>query len=268
MALTVGLAACGSDSSGSATTQSSADGASTFTPREAGVFLVGTELPAPPFWIGDDYDAITGGFEVELATELGKRLGGLEFRPVNYPFAGIAAGARCDCDIIFSQITIYPEREAKWDFTPPYFDSDQGLMVKTGTKVPDVAAAKKLRYGVQTETTGLDFLNSTLKPDQETRVYDTTVDMFNALAAGDVDAILFDVPILLGAIKGGQVQDAEIVAQFESGEKYGAAMAKGSPNTAAVNKVMQELIDDGTVAKLQAKFFGVATADVAPFLKI
>jgi polar amino acid transport system substrate-binding protein len=266
LVLSVGLAACGDDektpASGGPTT---AAGGNEFTPREEGVLTVGTELPAPPFWEGEDYDAVTGGFEVDLAKEIAKRLGNLEFKPVNYPFAGVNAGAECECDIVFSQITITDEREEKWDFATPYFDSDQGLMVRTATTVADVEAAKKLRFGVQTETTGLDFLNDTLKPEQETRVYDTTVDMFNALAANDIDAILFDVPILLGAQKGGQISDAKIVAQFKTGEKYGAILPKGSKNTAAVNEAIQAIIDDGTLAKLQQQYFGVATGDAAPF---
>jgi polar amino acid transport system substrate-binding protein len=184
---------------------------------------------------------------------------------VNYPFVGVNAGAECECDIVFSQITITDERKKKWDFTAPYFDSDQGLMVEKGTDVADVAAAKKLQFGVQAETTGLDFLDNTLKPDKDPQVYDTTVDMFNALSAGDIDAILFDVPILLGAIKGGQVQDAEIVAQFKTGEQYGAILPKDSPNTAAVDKALQSMIDDGTVKKLQTQYFGVATSEAAPF---
>ena len=32
-----------------------------------GTLTVGTELPAPPFWIGNDYDNLTGGFEVDFA---------------------------------------------------------------------------------------------------------------------------------------------------------------------------------------------------------
>jgi polar amino acid transport system substrate-binding protein len=266
LALTAGLAACGDDDDGTATTDTgAASGDSDFTPREDGVLTVGTELPAPPFWEGEDYDAITGGYEVDLAKEIAQRLGDLEFKPVNYPFSGVNAGVECECDLVFSQITITDERAAKWDFSTPYFDSDQGLMTLTGTDVADVAAAKGLQFGVQTETTGLDFLNDTLQPASDARVYDTTVDMFNALAAGDIDAILFDVPILLGAIKGGQISDAKIVAQFKTGEQYGAILPKDSANTAAVNAAMQAIIDDGTLASLQEKYFGVPTEDAAPF---
>jgi polar amino acid transport system substrate-binding protein len=272
-AMAVGLAACGGDdddsSSSTSPSDTSGETAVDFTPREDGKLLVGTELPAPPFWNGEDYDAIEDGFEVDLAKELGERLGGLEFEAVNYPFVGINAGTECECDIVFSQITKYPEREELWDFTPTYFDSDQGLMVGEGTEVADVAAAKELQFGVQAETTGFAFLEDQLKPTKEIRVYDTTVDMFNALSAGDVDAILFDVPILLGAIEGGQAPEgSEIIAQFATGEKYGAVMAKDSPNSAAVGEIMQEMIDDGTVAELQEQYFGVATEDVAPFWEV
>lgn len=267
LVLTAGLAACGDDDDGgtAGTDATAAGGDADFSAREEGFLTVGTELPAPPFWEGDDYDAVTGGYEVDLAKEIAKRLGDLEFKAVNYPFAGVNAGAECECDIVFSQITITDERKENWDFTTPYFDSDQGLLTLNSTEIADVTAAKALQFGVQTETTGLDFLNDTLQPEQETRVYDTTVDMFNALAAGDVDAILFDVPILLGAINGGQVSDAKLVAQFKTGEQYGAILPKDSDNTAAVNAAMQSIIDDGTLAALQEKYFGVPTADAAPF---
>jgi polar amino acid transport system substrate-binding protein len=269
--LVAGLAACGGDDDDSANSTNGTNGstaASDFTPRTAGQLTVGTELPAPPFWIGDDYDSVTGGYEVDLAKELGKRLGNLTFKPVNYPFVGVNAGAECECDLVLSQITITPEREQKWDFTVPYFDSDQGLMVRKGESVPDVAAAKKLQLGVQAETTGLDFINDTLQPDKDPQIYDTTVDMFNALSAGDVDGILFDVPILLGAIKGGQVHDAELIAQFKTGEKYGGILPKDSENTAAVNKALQAMTDDGTIGKLQTKYFGVPTTNAAPFWEV
>jgi ABC-type amino acid transport substrate-binding protein len=266
--LVAGFAACGGDDdddSASTTTGDGTEPAVDFTPREEGVLTVGTELPAPPFWIGDDYDAISGGYEVDLATALGEELGGLEFRAVNYPFVGVNAGAECECDIVFSQITITDARAENWDFTVPYLDSDQGLMVAEGTEVADVAAAKELQFAVQAETTGLDFLNDQLQPTTDPLVYDTTVDMFNALSAGDANAILFDVPILLGAIEGGQAPEgAEVIAQFETGEQYGAILPKDSPNTPAVNEALQRLIDEGRIDELQTEYFGQAVAPDIP----
>ena len=99
-----------------------------------GTLTVGTELPAPPFWIGEDYDSITGGFEVDFVKEMAKRLGINQVKFVEMPFSGLVAGQKCDCDINFSQVTITPERDKVVDFTEPYFDANQGVLAKNGVR--------------------------------------------------------------------------------------------------------------------------------------
>ena len=90
--------------------------------------------------------------------------------------------------------------------------------------------AKWLRWGAQLNTTGHIFINDQIKPTTEARIFDRTVDAFSALNAGQIDAVLLDVPIVLGAVEEKQVTNAEVVGQFETGEQYGAVVTKGSPN--------------------------------------
>jgi polar amino acid transport system substrate-binding protein len=258
------LAGCGGDDD--TEPRARAEGPlATITP---GVLTVGTELPAPTFWEGTDYRAVEAGFEYELAREIARRAGDLDLRVVRCPFVAINAGAPCDCDIDFSQIGITQERTRHWDFTVPYFDADYGLMVKTSANVPDVAAAKQLQIGVQAETTVFDFVTNELKPSVLPKIYDTTVDMFDAFNTAEVDAIVFDLPILLSAMREGQVADAKIVGQFKTGEKYGGILPKGSANTQPVNELMREMANDGTIERLQQKYFGVATRNAAPFWSV
>jgi polar amino acid transport system substrate-binding protein len=238
------------------------------TTIQPGVLTVGTELPAPTFWATANYRTVKSGFEYELAHELARRLGGLRVEVVKCPFVAISAGAACDCDIDFSQIGITNARKRHWDFTVPYFDADLALMVKTSSTVTNVAAARKLQFGVQAETTAVAFLADEFHPDREPKLYDTTVGMFDAFNTGEVDAILFDLPILLSAMKEGQVADSKIVGQFKTGERYGGVLPKGSPNTTIVNKTMRAMIADGTVEALQQQYFGVATKNAAPFWRV
>jgi len=135
-----------------------------------GTLTVGTELPAPPFWIGDDYDFLTGGFEVDLAKEIAKRLNLGTTKFVEMPFTGLVAGQQCDCDINFSQVTITPDRAKVVQFTEPYFDANQGILVKKGTKVASLDEAKGLKWGAQLNTTGAAYINDTLKPTTEARL--------------------------------------------------------------------------------------------------
>jgi polar amino acid transport system substrate-binding protein len=226
----------------------------------AGTLTVGTELPAPPFWIGEDYDNLTGGFEVDFAKEMAKRLGVDNVKFVEMPFAGLVAGQQCPCDINFSQVTVTPERAKVVQFTEPYFDANQGVLARTGTKVASVADAKKLRWGAQLNTTGAAFLADKIQPDTEARIYDRTVDAYAALNAGQIDAVMLDTPIVLGAVEEKQVKDAEVVGQFKTGEVYGAVVGRDSKNLEAFNTAIKAMVADGTRDKLYQQYFAEQAA--------
>lgn len=231
----------------------------------ANTLTVGTELPAPPFWIGNDYDSITGGYEVDLAKEIAKRLNLPNVKFVEMPFAGLVAGQKCKCDIDFSQVTITSDRAKVVQFTAPYFDANQGILAKQGTTVSSMADAKKLRWGAQTNTTGAAYIADNIKPSTEPKVYNTTTDAFTALNAGQIDAVLLDTPIVLGAVKAGQIKDGAVVAQFKTGEQYGAVLNKDSPNLAAINQVINSLKSEGFTDQLFTKYFGADPTSV-PFV--
>jgi polar amino acid transport system substrate-binding protein len=227
-----------------------------------GTLTVGTELPAPPFWIGDDYDSITGGYEVDLAKQIAQRLNIPNVKFVEMPFAGLVAGQRCKCDIDFSQVTITDERAKVVQFTAPYFEANQGILVKKGTTVSSMADAKRLRWGAQTNTTGAAYIADNIKPTAEAKVYNTTTDAFTALNAGQIDAVLLDTPIVLGAVKANQIKDGAVVGQFKTGEEYGAVLNKGSPNLDAINQVINSLKSEGFTDQLFKKYFGADPTSV------
>ncbi len=77
--------------------------------------------------------------------------------------------------------------------------------------------------------------------------------MFSAIKAGQVDALLQDLPVNLNHTKTG---DFKIVEKYDTGEEYGFAVKQG--NTAlrdAVNEQLQELRDNGTYQKIYDKYF-------------
>lgn len=225
-----------------------------------GTLTVGTELPAPPFWIGNDYDNLTGGFEVDFAKELAKRLGINQVKFVEMPFAGLVAGQPCPCDINFSQVTVTPERAKVVQFSESYFDANQGVLARAGVTVASLADAKKIQWGAQLNTTAVTFLSDRIQPDKEPRIYDRTVDAFAALNAGQIDAVMLDTPIVLGAVDNDQVKDAEVVGQFKTGEVYGAVVNRDSKNLEAFNQVITQMKEDGTRDKLYQQYFAEQAA--------
>ena len=255
LAMLVALVGAGCGSDEPADTGGQAGGASVSGLVTDGTLTVGTELPAPPFWIGEDYDSLTGGFEVDLAKEMAKRLNLGSTKFVEMPFTGLVAGQQCPCDIDFSQVTITEDRAKVVQFTEPYFDANQGILAKKGTKVSSLADAKGLRWGAQLNTTGASYIADTIKPNSEARLFDRTVDAFTALSAGQIDAVLLDTPIVLGAVKAKQVPSGEVVGQFETGEQYGAVINKGSPNLDAFNQVIKTLKSEGFIDQLFKKYF-------------
>jgi polar amino acid transport system substrate-binding protein len=244
-----GLVACGDDSGGSS---SSTDAEGDFQPIQDDTLTVATDLIAPGFWDGDDPANITGGMEYEMAQDMADRLGlenGVEV--VNVSFNALVAGRLDNFDIALSQVTITDERAEVVDFTVPYFESNQGVMVleDSGVEVTNLEEAQSIQWGVQTGTTSQSFLEDQVQPEAEPRSYQETDQLFNALRAGQIDAVLLDTAIVVG--EAAQPDSPfEVVSQFKTGESYGGILVKDSPNLAAIDAVLQDMLDDGTIDEL------------------
>jgi ABC-type amino acid transport substrate-binding protein len=115
---------------------------------------------------------------------------------------------------------------------------------------PTGCRRKHLKWGAQLNTTGADYLAHTIKPTTETRLFDRTVDTFTALNAGQIQAVLLDTPIVLGAVKEQRVREGKVVGQFKTGEQYGAVVNRNSPNLDAFNQVITTLKSEGFVDRL------------------
>lgn len=127
-------------------------------------------------------------------------------------------------------------------------------MVSPGTQVPDVATAQGLQWGVQVNTTGAAYVTDEIGPEAEPQVYSTVVDLFAALRAEQIDAVMMDTPIVLGeAAREGS--EFEVIGQFETGEQYGGVLTKDSPNTAAVSAVIDTLREEGFLEELGERYF-------------
>jgi polar amino acid transport system substrate-binding protein len=251
------LAACGDDDSAetSETTAAASGAAADFTPVTDDSLTVVTNLPGPGFWNGDDPDNIDGGYEYEIAKALQEGLGMNDLKVENVSFDALVAGQVGDFDVALSQVTITDERKQVVDFTEPYYESDQGVLVMAGTKVDTVEDARALQWGVQSGTTGADYATNTLKPEKEPQVFQELSAAIAALEAGQVDAVMMDTAIVLAqAARSGGAE--EVAAQFKTGEEYGGILPKGSTNADAINAILTELKDDGSLSDFAKQWLG------------
>lgn len=241
----------------------------TIKPVVPGQLTVQTNLPAPGWWNGDTPQTIKSGFEYCLAANIAYRAGLDKVAVQNVSFDALVAGQTKAFDLALSQITITEQRKKVVDFSPPYFSSDQGLLVRKGTKV-NSSNIKSLKIGVQQGTTAVDFVKNVLKvPAANIRVFPDTPNMFTALQARQVDVVMLDTAIVL--VQAAKSNGAlEVVGQYKTGESYGAIYPKNSPNRATFDRIIQSLIADGTVKKLTqaylAKEFG-GDPTAIPYLK-
>jgi polar amino acid transport system substrate-binding protein len=253
LALTLLLAACGGGGGQGTAGTGAAPSAPEFRPRAPGVLTVATELPNPPFVLGEDLDHLKGGFEVEMVNAIAKRLGIKRVRWVGFPFTRLVAGDPCPCDFDVNGVTILPDRCQRVDFSSLYFTANQGMLARRGTPVSGVANARQLRFGVQEATSGAAYLEQVLKPTRPPRSFGSTTAAFGALRAGQVDAVMSDVPIVVDAAS--KYPGLVIAGQFKTDEQYGAVPAKGSPNTRPLSEVIDQLRDEGVLDRLFQKYF-------------
>lgn len=218
----------------------------------AGALSVRPNLPAPGYWNGDSPDSIQDGFEYCMAANMAYRAGLDRVLVVTRSFAQVITGRAGGFDIALSEITITDERSKVVNFTVPYFDSDQGVLVRAGTRV-DRNSIRQLRLGAELATTTVPFILSRIKPVQPPRVFAAPAPMYAALAAGQVDAVLYDMPNVLARAKesGGTLQ---VVGRYDMGERWGGLLNKDSPNLAAFNQLIEEFKQDGTLERLTRRY--------------
>ena len=194
---------------------------------------------------------MTGGYEYGMARYMARRLG-LNLKIINVGWDTLVSGEPLGYDVALSTINITAARAEVALFSIPYFSSDQGVLVRNGTKVT-VANARTLKWGVEQASTSLDYLTNVLKPNQAPAVFQDQPSMFAALAARQIDAVLLDTVEVLGEAQ--QSKGAlTVVGQYRTGGVYGAMLPKGSSNLDLVNLLIQEMQSDGELNLLSQKY--------------
>ena len=225
------------------------------SPAKAGQLTVEVSLPAPIWWNGDTPEAIKDGMEYCMAAEIAWRAGYDKLEVVNVGWDALIAGQTEGFDLAMSEISITEERKKVHDFSVPYFSSDIGVLARSDAPV-DGSSIKSAQVGVQQATTGAAFAQETLGLT-DVQVYPDQGDMFTALRSGQIDAAMTDTSIVL-AEEVANPGKVAVVGQYKTGESYGAIYPKGNPNNATLDKIIQSMIDDGTMAKLGAKYLAAA----------
>jgi polar amino acid transport system substrate-binding protein len=222
----------------------------------AGQLTVCSDIPYAPFEFKDG--EILTGFDIELVRAVAEQLGlKAEFKatPFDAIIPALAAG---NCDLVASATTITEERKQKVAFSQPYFDADQSLLVRVADaeKYKALADLKGRKIGVQSGTTGETYAKTNTPEGGTVKDFPGAEDLFNALTAKDIDAVLQDFPV--NAYRALQAKDKFAVTQtFKTGEQYGFAMAKDNTKLVqAVDNALEQLRSSGAYDSLYKTWFG------------
>jgi polar amino acid transport system substrate-binding protein len=207
------------------------------------------------------------GYEVDLAKAIAKQLDIAKINWVYSPWTGLFAPGTKKFDISFQEATITPQRQRTVAFSTSYLNANQGVLISKKAKAPhSLADLKKMQTCAQVDTTGLDWIKTRLHPDKAPLQYQTTAAAFTAVQVNRCDALILDVPIVALQKKSQPGAYGPVAGQVVTHEQYGAVMQKGSKLRSAVDKAITKLTKNGTIAKLQKKWFNLNFASV-PSLK-
>lgn len=251
------VAGCGDDDSTtsegtSASSESGTIDISDATLIEDGQLLVGTDAPYPPFEIGTPEDGDFSGFDKDLMDAIAAKLG-LEPTYQNSSFDTIFRDAASgQFDIVAAAATITPARSKVVDFSRPYYEAQQALVVPEGS---DIASTEDLAgeiVGAQQGTTG-----QTLAEDEtdasEVRGFGKGADALAAVTTEQVAAAIVDQPFAADAVE--KQGGIEIAEEISTDEVYGFPVAPDNPLGDAVDEAIAELIEDGTMDELYQEYF-------------
>ncbi len=222
--------------------------------------ILGSNCSFPPFEYIDDNGA-PAGFDIEIGKLVAAKLG-KELVVEDMAFDGlILALDSGKIDLAIAAITINETRLAQADFSTPYYDAQQKVLVRADydgiaslEDIPDKMVA------VQEATTGHGLAEKMGVPAEKISAFKNAADAIAELKAGRADCVIIDTaPANVFAAMN---PDLVILEGIETEiEKYGIAIKKGNAEVLdAANAVLAEIMANGEYDKLVEQFFGQTDA--------
>jgi ABC-type amino acid transport substrate-binding protein len=227
--------------------------------------VVGTDCNYAPYSSKDEAGNLVG-FEIDLANEIGKRLG----REVAFectPFdSAIASLNTHKFDALFDTLSITEERKKQVDFTVPYRSNAARFGTTAGFAVepfdaqgrPNIAGLEGKVIGLQGATVYEAYVAKAF-PGVKVLIHEKLPNLYEDLKAGRADLVIAST----SNIWGGLISKDEAAFKFIGpdiedpafGEGVGGAVRKGDPLLADLDKALKEIIADGTFEAVNRKWF-------------
>ena len=244
-----------SDTNGPDTSVQSEEGQG--DPAAAKKFIVGFDQDFPPMGFVNENNEYVG-FDLDLAKEAASRMG-MEFvaQPIAWDSKDMELGSG-NIDCIWNGFTI-SGREDKYTWTEAYMINDQVVVVKNDSDIKSLADLAGKTVAVQKDSSGLAALNDNA---DLTNSFGQLIEMESYLNAlmelemGSVDAIVMDEIVARYEIQTSG-KPFKVLDEAVASEEYGVGFLLGNTELRdQVQKVLEDMAADGTMAKISEKWFG------------
>lgn len=222
--------------------------------------VVGLDDNFPPMGFKDEKNEIVG-FDIDLAKEAAKRLNReVEFKGIDWASkeAELKSGR---VDILWNGLDITEKRKENMLFSEPYMDNKQIIFVKKGTAgITDEKSLAGKVVGTQSAGTAEEYMDNSeffKKEVKEVKKYSDYVSAFMDLENGRIDAVVGDE--ITGRYYMSKHPETIEAVDTAVGEvsTFGIGFAKENQALRDdVQKVLNEMKADGTIAKISEKWFG------------
>ena len=239
---------------------SSAGPAAPTSAPEMKPFIIATDAAFPPMEYVDESKAIVG-FDIDMMNAIAAAMGfKVEYK--NTAWDGIFAGLEGSAyDAILSSVTITDERKQKYDFSDPYINAGQIVVVRADeTAITDDKSLGGKVVGAQIGTTGAfavqAIAGATLKE------YDSIDLALLDLLNKNVDAVVVDTPVAANYVLASENFKGKLktVGASFTEEYYGIVVRKGDPTgfLPKFNEGLKKIKADGAYDKIYAKWIGAS----------
>jgi L-cystine transport system substrate-binding protein len=247
-------AACGSDSAQSGSSQQET-GLTLAQVKKDGEITVGTEGTYRPFTFHAKGNGALTGYDVEVMRAVAAKLGvDVKFEETQWDaiFAGLDAGR---FDAIANQVSITPERQAKYEFSTPYTISPGVVVVNKDDD--DISAFTDLKGKTTAQSLTSNWYELAKKNGANVQPVEGWAQAVTLVKQGRVDATVNDRLTYLDYETTEGDTGLKVAAQTDDVARNAIAFRDGSDSLVkAVDKALADLKADGTLARISKKYFG------------
>jgi His/Glu/Gln/Arg/opine family amino acid ABC transporter permease subunit len=220
--------------------------------KSAGVLRVGTEGVYSPFSYHDPATGQLTGYDVDVARAVGKKIGvSVEFveTPWDSMFAALEANR---FDVVANEVTVTPERKAKYDLSEPYSVGEGVIVTRADDRTINSLADLKGKVAAENATS--NWSDVARKAGARVETVEGFTQAIALLNQGRVDVVVNDSIAVYAYLA--ETNDTSVRIAGTVGEKseQGFAARKNSGLLPELNKALDDLRADGTLATISQKY--------------